>query len=167
MPLAEQDRARWNAEEIAEGLALVGDALSRAPLGPYQLQAAIAAVHAEARDATQTDWRQIVALYRLLERMAGCNPMVKLNEAVAVAMVDGPKAGLARLDGLDDALAQSHRLEAVRAHLLELDGDAAAARDAYRAAARRTTSLPEQQYLERRAAELSCREPVPGSDLVP
>jgi RNA polymerase sigma factor (sigma-70 family) len=157
VPLAEQDRALWNAEEIAEGLALVGDALSRAPLGPYQLQAAIAAVHAEARDATQTDWRQIVALYRLLERVAGSNPMVKLNEAVAVAMVDGPKAGLALLDGLDDALAQSHRLEAVRAHLLELDGDAAAARDAYRAAARRTTSLPEQQYLERRAAELSWR----------
>jgi RNA polymerase sigma factor (sigma-70 family) len=167
VPLAEQDRARWNAEEIAEGLALVGDALSRAPLGPYQLQAAIAAIHAEARDATQTDWRQIAALYRLLERVAGSNPMVKLNEAVAVAMVDGPKAGLALLDGLDDALAQSHRLEAVRAHLLELDGDAAAARDAYRAAARRTTSLPEQQYLERRAAELSRREPVQGSDPVP
>jgi predicted RNA polymerase sigma factor len=167
VPLAEQDRARWNADEIGEGLALVGDALSRAPLGPYQLQAAIAAVHADARDATETDWRQIVALYRLLERVAGSNPMVKLNEAVAVAMVDGPKAGLALLDGLDDALAQSHRLEAVRAHLLELDGDATAARDAYRAAARRTTSLPEQQYLERRAAELSCREPVPGSDLLP
>jgi RNA polymerase sigma factor (sigma-70 family) len=163
VPLAEQDRARWDAKEIAEGVALVGDALSRAPLGPYQLQAAIAAVHAEARDPAQTDWRQIVALYRLLERVAGSNPMVKLNEAVAVAMVDGPRAGLALLEGLDDALAQSHRLDAVRAHLLELDGDVAGARDAYRSAARRTTSLPEQRYLEQRA--LACRERVRGSDL--
>jgi RNA polymerase sigma factor (sigma-70 family) len=162
VPLAEQDRARWNAQEIAEGVALVGDALSRTSLGPYQLQAAIAAVHAEARDAAQTDWRQIVALYRLLERVSGSNPMVKLNEAVAVAMVDGPRAGLELLEGLDDALAQSHRLVAVRAHLLELDGDLAGARDAYRAAARRTTSLPEQQHLERRAAALACREGVDG-----
>jgi RNA polymerase sigma factor (sigma-70 family) len=154
IPLAEQDRGRWNADEIAEGVALVGDALSRAPLGPYQLQAAIAAVHAEAPDAAQTDWRQIVALYRLLERVAGTNPMVKLNEAVAVAMVDGPRAGLASLEGLDDALAQSHRLDAVRAHLLEIDGDVEGARAAYRSAARRTTSLPEQRYLERRAAAL-------------
>jgi RNA polymerase sigma factor (sigma-70 family) len=167
VPLAEQDRARWNAQEIAEGLTLVGDALSRTPLGPYQLQAAIAAVHAEAHDAAQTDWRQIVALYRLLERVSGSNPMVKLNEAVAVAMVDGPRAGLELLEGLDDALAESHRLDAVRAHLLELDGDVAGARDAYRAAARRTTSLPEQQHLERRAAALACREPTDGSDLLP
>jgi RNA polymerase sigma factor (sigma-70 family) len=157
VPLAEQDRARWDAGEIAEGAALVADALARAPLGPYQLQAAIAAVHAEAPSAAETDWRQIVALYRLLERVAGTNPMVKLNEAVAVAMVDGPRAGLALLDGLREALAESHRLEAVRAHLLELDGDAAGAREAYRAAARQTTSLPEQRYLERRAAALAER----------
>jgi RNA polymerase sigma factor (sigma-70 family) len=167
VPLAEQDRAHWDRRKIAEGVALVDDALSRAPLGPYQLQAAIAAIHAQARDAAQTDWRQIVALYRLLERVAGRNPMVKLNEAVAVAMADGPKAGLALLEELGDALAQSHRLDAVRAHLLELDGDVAGARDAYRSAARRTTSLPEQQYLERRAAALACRERAPRSDLRP
>ena len=166
VPLADQDRARWDTQKIAEGVALVDNALSHAALGPYQLQAAIAAIHAEARDAAQTDWRQIVALYRLLERVAGRNPMVKLNAAVAVAMVDGPKAGLALLEELGDALAQSHRLDAVRAHLLELDGDVAGARDAYRSAARRTTSLPEQQYLERRAAALKCRERVPGSDLL-
>jgi predicted RNA polymerase sigma factor len=167
VPLADQDRAHWDTQKIAEGVALVDNALSHAPLGRYQLQAAIAAIHAEARDAAQTDWRQIVALYRLLERVAGHNPMVKLNAAVAVAMVDGPKAGLALLEQLGDALAQSHRLDAVRAHLLELDGDVAGARDAYRSAARRTTSLPEQQYLERRAAALACRERVPGSDLLP
>jgi len=158
VPLAEQDRGRWDAGEIAEGVALVGDALARAPLGPYQLQAAIAALHAEAPSADATDWRQIVALYRLLERVAGTNPMVKLNEAVAVAMVDGPRAGLVLLDGLAGGLAESHRLDAVRAHLLERDGDLAGARDAYRAAARRTTSLPERRYLERRAAAL------PGGD---
>jgi RNA polymerase sigma factor (sigma-70 family) len=167
VPLADQDRGHWDTQKIAEGVALVDNALSHAPLGPYQLQAAIAAIHAEARDAAQTDWRQIVALYRLLERVAGRNPMVKLNAAVAVAMVDGPKAGLALLEELGDALAQSHRLDAVRAHLLELDGDVAGARDAYRSAARRTTSLPEQQYLERRAAALACRERVLGSDLLP
>jgi RNA polymerase sigma factor (sigma-70 family) len=167
VPLADQDRGHWDTQKIAEGVALVDNALSHAPLGPYQLQAAIAAIHAEARDAAQTDWRQIVALYRLLERVAGRNPMVKLNAAVAVAMVDGPKVGLALLEELGDALAQSHRLDAVRAHLLELDGDVAGARDAYRSAARRTTSLPEQQYLERRAAALACRERVLGSDLLP
>jgi RNA polymerase sigma factor (sigma-70 family) len=153
VPLAEQDRRRWNAEEIAEGIALVTDALGRAPLGPYQVQAAIAAVHAEAVDADETDWPQIVALYRVLERVAP-NPMVTLNHAVAVAMVDGPQAGLALLSTLDGALAESHRLVAVRAHLLELAGDVGAARDAYREAARRTTSLPEQRYLEGRAGKV-------------
>jgi predicted RNA polymerase sigma factor len=154
IPLAEQDRSAWSAEELTEGIGLVEDALVRAPLGPYQLQAAIAAVHAEAPSAEATDWRQIVALYRLLERLAGFNPMWKLNEAVAVGMAEGPAAGLALLEGLEEALAESHRLEAVRAHLLELDGDVAGARAAYHAAARRTTSLPEQRYLERRAAAL-------------
>jgi RNA polymerase sigma factor (sigma-70 family) len=153
VPLAEQDRGRWNAGEIAEGVALVTDALGRAPLGPYQVQAAIAAVHAEAGDAAATDWPQIVALYRVMERVAP-NPMVTLNHAVAVAMVDGPQAGLALLATLDGALDESHRLVAVRAHLLELAGDEDAARDAYREAARRTTSLPEQRYLEGRAIRL-------------
>jgi RNA polymerase sigma factor (sigma-70 family) len=153
VPLAEQDRGRWNAGEIAEGIALVTDALARAPLGPYQLQAAIGAVHAEAVEAGATDWPQIVALYRVLERIAP-NPMVTLNHAVAVAMVDGPQAGLALLATLDGALAESHRLVAVRAHLLELAGDTSAARDAYHEAARQTTSLPEQRHLEGRAAKL-------------
>ncbi len=153
VPLAEQDRGRWNAQEIAEGVALVTDALAGAPLGPYQVQAAIAAVHAEAAEADATDWPQIVALYRVLERIAP-NPMVTLNHAVAVAMVDGPQAGLALLATLDGVLAESHRLVAVRAHLLELAGDEHAARAAYLEAARRTTSLPEQRHLERRAAKL-------------
>jgi RNA polymerase sigma factor (sigma-70 family) len=153
VPLAEQDRRRWNAGEITEGVALVTHALARAPLGPYQLQAAIAAVHAEAADAEATDWPQIVALYRVLERVAP-TPMVTLNHAVAIAMVDGPQAGLALLATLDGALAGSHRLVAVRAHLLELAGDGGAAREAYREAARRTTSLPERRYLEGRASKL-------------
>jgi RNA polymerase sigma factor (sigma-70 family) len=153
IPLAEQDRTRWNRAAIDEGIALVTDALTWSPPGPYQLQAAIAAVHAEAERAEDTDWRQIVALYRLLARIAP-NPMITLNEAAAVAMVDGPRAGLdllATLDG-DERMAGHHRLAAVRAHLLELAGDPDAARAAYREAARRTTSLPEQRYLESRAA---------------
>jgi RNA polymerase sigma factor (sigma-70 family) len=155
VPLMEQDRTRWNRELIAEGVALVTYALSRTPLGPYQLQAAIAAIHAEAPRAEDTDWPQILALYELLERSAP-NPMVTLNRAVAVAMVDGPEAGLDVLQTLDDDnhIAEHHRLHAVRAHLLELAGDRAAARQSYEAAARRTTSLPEQRYLETRAARL-------------
>ncbi|WCB91605.1 hypothetical protein DSM104299_00278 [Baekduia alba] len=155
VPLAEQDRSAWRAEEIAEGLGLIAGALAGAPLGPYQLQAAIAAVHAEAATADQTDWRQIVALYRLLARVTPGNPMVSLNHAVAVAELDGPRAGLALLADLDERLAESHRLGAVRAHLLERAGDVAEARAAYLAAARRTTSLPEQRYLEGRAAALT------------
>jgi RNA polymerase sigma factor (sigma-70 family) len=156
IPLAEQDRSRWNAEQIAEGVALLEHTLPRAPLGPYQLQAAIAAVHDEAADAEQTDWRQILALYRLLERVAP-GPMVTLNHAVALAMVDGPRAGLELLATLehDDRTAHHHRLEAVRAHLLEMAGDDEAARDAYESAARRTTSLPERRYLTARAARLA------------
>ncbi len=154
VPLAEQDRGRWNQALIQEGLALVGDALSRTALGPYQLQAAIAAVHAEAARAEDTDWPQILALYELLERMSP-NPMVTLNRAVAVAMVQGPQAGLDLLRTLDDdSIAEHHRLHAVRAHLLEMAGDRAAARSSYQAAARRTTSLPEQRYLQARAARL-------------
>jgi RNA polymerase sigma factor (sigma-70 family) len=156
VPLAEQDRALWNRGYISEGVSLVTDALARSAPGPYQLQAAIAAVHAEATRAEDTDWRQILALYAVLERIAP-NPMITLNHAVAVAMVHGPQAGLellATLDG-DDRIATSHRLDAVRAHLHELAGDHAAAHAGYRAAARRTTSLPEQRYLEGRAARLA------------
>jgi predicted RNA polymerase sigma factor len=156
VPLAEQDRDRWNRESIAEGIALVTDALSRAPIGPYQLQAAIAAVHAEAARAEETDWPQIVSLYELLERLTP-NPMVTLNHAVAVAMVQGPQSGLDLLGVLDgdERMAGHHRLEAVRAHLLEMVGDVDAARSSYRTAARRTTSLPERRYLEARAAQLA------------
>jgi RNA polymerase sigma factor (sigma-70 family) len=155
VPLAEQDRRRWDAAAIAEGVALITDTLPRGPVGPYQLQAAIAAVHDEAARAEETDWPQILVLYELLERV-GPNPVVTLNHAVAVAMVRGPQAGLdllATLDG-DDRLAGHHRLEAVRAHLLEMAGDSVAAAERYRTAARRTTSLPEQRYLEARAARL-------------
>jgi predicted RNA polymerase sigma factor len=156
VPLAEQDRSRWDAGAIREGVALVEQTLASARLGPYQLQAAIAAVHAEAPRAEDTDWPQIVALYDLLERL-GPNPMVTLNHAVALAMVRGPQAGLdllATLDG-DERMARHHRLPAVRAHLLEMAGELDPAREAYREAARRTTSLPEQRYLEARAARLA------------
>jgi RNA polymerase sigma factor (sigma-70 family) len=155
VPLAEQDRSRWNRADIDEGTALITAALAHAALGPYQLQAAIAAVHDEAARADDTDWPQILALYELLERIAP-NPMVTLNHAVALAMVRGPRAGLELLATLDadERLAAHHRLDAVRAHLLEMDGDHAAAREGYRAAARATTSLPEQRFLEARAARL-------------
>jgi predicted RNA polymerase sigma factor len=155
VPLAEQDRGRWDRAAIAEGIALVEQTLPRGQIGSYQLQAAIAAVHAEAPRAEETDWPQIVALYTLLEGVDP-NPMVTLNRAVAVAMVDGPRAGLELLATLDadERLVDHHRLVAVRAHLLELAGERDAARTAYREAARRTTSLPEQRYLERRAAAL-------------
>jgi RNA polymerase sigma factor (sigma-70 family) len=155
VPLEEQDRARWDREAIAEGVTVVTDALARTPIGPYQVQAAIAAVHAEAPSTEDTDWRQILALYRLLAHLAP-NPMVTLNEAVALAMVDGPRAGLDLLATLeaDGRVAGHHRLDAVRAHLLERLGDRDGARAAYQRAARRTTSLPERRYLESRAARL-------------
>jgi RNA polymerase sigma factor (sigma-70 family) len=155
VPLADQDRTLWNAEAITEGVALISATLKYALLGPYQVQAAIAAVHDEATRAEETDWPQILALYQLLERLSP-SPIVTLNRAVAVAMVRGPNAGLELLAALDSEgqLAGNHRLDAVRAHLLELAGDHAAACDSYRAAARRTTSLPEQRYLETRAARL-------------
>ena len=155
VPMAEQDRSRWNADDIAEGVALVTGALPRGPTGPYQLQAAIAAVHDEAPSAEATDWPQIVALYELLRRVLD-TPVVALNQAVAVAMASGPQAGLDLLGVLqaDDRIAGDHRLHAVRAHLLELAGDRPGARDAYQAAARRTTNLPQQRYLHARAARL-------------
>jgi RNA polymerase sigma factor (sigma-70 family) len=151
VPLAEQDRSRWNRHAIAEGVALVTDALATKPVGPYQVQAAIAAVHAEAPSAGETDWPQILVLYEVLERLSP-GPMVTLNRAVALAMVRGPRAGLELLDSLD-ALAGHYRLDAVRGHLLEMAGDTAGARDAYARAARGTTSLPERRYLEERLAQ--------------
>ncbi len=157
VPLADQDRGRWDREAVGEGVALITHTLATtAQLGPYQLQAAIAAVHDEAAQADDTDWAQIVALYELLERVSP-NPMVTLNHAVAVAMVDGPQAGLDLLAALeaDSRMAGHHRLAAVRAHLHEMAGDHAAARAGYRAAARGTTSLPEQRYLAARAARLA------------
>jgi predicted RNA polymerase sigma factor len=156
VPLDQQDRSLWDADAIGEGVALVSGALAGAPLGPYQIQAAIAAVHDEAQHAADTDWPQILALYGLLERVAP-GPMVTLNRAVAVAMVDGPHAGLAVLAALDSEprVAGHHRLDAVRGHLLEMAGDAVAARAAYLRAARRTTSLPEQRYLQSKAAGLT------------
>ncbi|RBQ13184.1 RNA polymerase sigma factor [Micromonospora sp. LHW51205] len=152
VPLAEQDRGRWDRAAIEEGVALVTEALTWSSPGPYQVQAAIAAVHAEAPTAGTTDWPQIVSLYRVLAHLAP-NPMVTLNQAVAVAMVDGPRAGLALLEPLDadGRTAGHHRLTAVRAHLLDLAGDRADARAAYLAAARATTSLPERRYLQARA----------------
>ncbi|WP_405440295.1 RNA polymerase sigma factor [Streptomyces niveus] len=155
VPLAEQDRALWDRTAIDEGIALISDTLTHAELGPYQVQAAIAAVHAEAVRAEDTDWQQIVALYQLLEELAP-NPVVTLNHAVAVSMVSGPRAGLALLEPLDaeGRLTGHHRLHAVRAHLLERAGDHEAALADYRTAARLTTSLPEQHYLQDRAARL-------------
>jgi len=153
IPLAEQDRDRWDAAAIREGTELITRALVTAPLGPYQLQAAIAAVHDEAARAADTDWPQILALYRLLERVKP-SPVVRLNLAVAAAMVHGPEAGLDLLSGLDadERMTGFHRVAAVRGHLLEMAGEHAAARASYLLAARRTTSLPEQRYLENRAA---------------
>ena len=156
VPLAEQDRSRWDVAAIAEGVALITRTLASAPIGPYQLQAAIAAVHAEATRFEDTDWRQILGLYGLLQAVAP-GPMVTLNRIVAGAMVHGPEAGLKELAAAqaDPALAGHHRVEAVRAHLLEMAGDRAAARAHYRLAARRTLSVPEQRYLESRAAALA------------
>jgi len=156
VPLAEQDRGLWDQAAIAEGVALVEAGLSRGAIGPYQLQAAIAAVHDEAPRAEDTDWPQILALYGLLERMAD-NPMVRLNHAVALAMTRGPRVGLRQLVELetDKRLAGHHRLAAVRAHLLEMAGDRAEAVEAYRTAAALTASEPEQRYLSGRAARLA------------
>jgi RNA polymerase sigma factor (sigma-70 family) len=158
IPLAEQDRSRWDAAKIAEGVDLITRTLAGARLGPYQVQAAIAAVHAEAPRADDTDWPQILSLYQLLQRLAP-NPMVTLNQAVALAMVHGPEAGLSLLDSLaeDDRIAYHHRLGAVRAHLLEMAGDDDGALSAYTMAAKRATSLPERRYLETRISRLTAR----------
>jgi len=155
VPLAEQRRELWDAAEIAEGLTLITRTLGTVPPGPYQLQAAIAAVHDEAPTAEETDWPQILALYDVLTQVAP-GPVVTLSRAVALAMVHGPKAGLALLGTLDsdDRMAHHHRLEAVRAHLLERAGELAAARESYLRAAKLTASVPEQRYLALRAAQL-------------
>ena len=152
IPLADQDRGLWNKEFITEGVALAVDAFGRPPLGEYQLQAAIAALHDEVDRPQDTDWPQILALYGVLEELSG-NPMVTLNRAIAAAMVKGPQAGLDLLRPLDAKLAGHYRLDAVRGHLCEMLGDAAAAADHFSAAARRTTSLPERDYLTTKAAE--------------
>ncbi|GGJ35216.1 UNVERIFIED_ORG: RNA polymerase sigma factor (sigma-70 family) [Paenarthrobacter nicotinovorans] len=146
VPLAEQDRSLWNRGQIQEGIALLSSVLGRGAAGPYQLQAAIAAVHAEAATHEQTDWPQILALYTVLDAVAP-SPVVALNRAVAVAMVKGPDAGLKLLAGLDDALGRSHRLDAVRGHLHEMAGAFPEARAAFLAAARKTRSLQERRYL--------------------
>jgi RNA polymerase sigma factor (sigma-70 family) len=155
VPLADQDRTLWDADTIAEGVALITEALPGGTAGPYQLQAAIAAIHDEAPSAEETDWPQIKALYELLLQISD-NPVIALNYAVAVAMADGPTSGLQRLETLatDKQLAEDHRLYAVRAHLLELSGETAAACEAYRAAARRARNLPQQRYLIGRATRL-------------
>jgi predicted RNA polymerase sigma factor len=155
VPLADQDRSRWDAGAIAEGVALIEDALARHPLGPYQLQAAIAAVHAEAPGAAATDWSQILGLYDLLECF-GRNPVVTLNRAVAIGEVHGPQAGLATLDGLDGQLrhGDSHRLHAVRGHLLVMAGDEQAGARAFARAAREATTPAERRHLAERAAQL-------------
>ncbi|GIF62943.1 RNA polymerase sigma24 factor [Asanoa ishikariensis] len=154
VPLAEQDRARWDRSAIVEGVDLVSAALTQTAVGPYQLQAAIAAVHDEAPSAADTDWPQILGLYDALDRIAP-GPMVTLNRVVAVAMVHGPDAGLAALSAAEPALGAHHRVAAVRAHLLETAGDRAGAKAAYEQAARQTLSEPERAYLAGRAAQIS------------
>jgi predicted RNA polymerase sigma factor len=155
IPLAEQDRSQWDRALIADGVALITGALAQGAPGPYQLQAAIAAVHGEAATAAATDWPQILALYELL-RQLDPGPVVALNHAVAVAMVRGPQAGLDLLADLenDHRIAAGHRFHAVRAHLLELAGDHRGARESYLAAAHRAASLPHQRYLNAQAARL-------------
>ena len=156
IPLDEQDRTLWDQGLIAEGIALISDTLSRGSIGSYQLQAAIAAVHDEAQRAGDTDWPQILALYGLLNRMSD-NPMVTLNHAIAAAMVHGPAVGLDLLKELDTdpRIGGHYRLDAVRGHLLEMAGEYTRAIGHYRAAAERTASIPERNYLTAKAARLS------------
>jgi RNA polymerase sigma factor (sigma-70 family) len=154
VPLAAQDRTLWDQALIAEGLAVLDDAMGKEPVGEYRLQAAIAALHDQARTADETDWPQILALYGLLERITG-SPVVTLNRAVAAAMADGPSAGLALLDEVDERLAGHYRLDAVRAHLLEMAGDTKGALAHFRTAAGRATNLTERRYLTTQAARLT------------
>ena len=158
VPLGEQDRTKWDRTMIDEGMELTRTSLAAPALGPYQLQAAIAATHADAARAEETNWPQVHALYLILERIAP-NPMVSLNRAIALAETEGPQAGLALLSALDDdeRMAGHHRLLSVRAHLLEKTGDTAGAYDHYRRAAKATASLAEQRYLESRASRVRPR----------
>ncbi|MGY0500456.1 RNA polymerase sigma factor [Nocardia sp. FBN12] len=156
VPLSEQDRTQWDPSMIAEGVALLERILPRGHVGRFQLQAAIAAVHAEAPTWASTDWRQITVLYAMLDRVAP-SPIVTLNRAVAVGTAFGPKEGLALVDSLldDPVMARHHRTHAVRAHLLELIGDHPAALDSYRRAAQLTAGIPEQRYLNTRIIRLT------------
>jgi predicted RNA polymerase sigma factor len=165
IPLAEQDRSLWDRDAIDEGVAIISETLSRGSVGAYQLQAAIAAVHDEAVRAEETDWPQIMALYGLLKRMSD-NPMVTLNHAIAAAMVNGPQSGLELLKPLDadDRIAGHYRLDAVRGHLFEMTGDQQAAIRHYRAAAERTTSTPERNYLLTKAARLATGDGRTGEE---
>jgi len=153
VPLPEQDRTRWDRALVAEGAAMLAAAIGRGAVGEYQLQASIAAVHDRAARAEDTDWPQILALYELLDRMTG-NPVVTLNRAVAAAMVHGPEAGLTLLAHVEERLSGQHRLDAVRAHLLEMAGDTTAAAEHYAAAAALATNLPERHHLSRQVARL-------------
>jgi RNA polymerase sigma factor (sigma-70 family) len=156
IPLTEQDRSLWHRDLIEEGVALLGTALAQGAVGPYQIQAAVAAVHDEAATHEDTDWPQILALYGLLEQMSGDNPMVSLNRAIAVAMVEGPQAGLDLVDALDapGKLASHYRLDAIRGHLFELSNDRTRAIEQYVAAASKTNNKAERDYLTMRAAKL-------------
>jgi len=160
VPLAEQDRTLWDRAQIDEGTAILDAAMGRPPVGEYRIQAAIAAVHDRSTRAEDTDWTQILALYGLLEQLTD-NPVVTLNRAVAVAMAEGPSAGLVVLDSVNERLAGHYRVDAVRAHLLEMTGDTEGAVEHYRAAAGRTTSLPEQHYLSMKASRLKQGETEP------
>ncbi|MEU3764729.1 sigma-70 family RNA polymerase sigma factor [Amycolatopsis keratiniphila] len=153
IPMSEQDRGRWNAGYVAEGIALLSEALPKGPTGQFQIQAAIAALHDEAPSAAETDWPQIVALYELLLRLSG-NPVVALNHAVAVGMAEGPREGLTALEKLGDRISGDHRFHAARAHLLEMAGDTTEAIESYVDAARLATGLPHQRYLHARAERL-------------
>jgi predicted RNA polymerase sigma factor len=165
VPLAEQRRNLWDAAAIDEGQAILTRTLGTGLVGQYQIQAAIAALHDEAPTAESTDWPQILALYDVLTTVAP-GPVVTLSRAVALANVHGARAGLALLGTLDtdERMAHTHRLEAVRAHLLEQIGDITAARDSYVRAAKMTASLPEQRYLELRAARLTPAPPANPAD---
>jgi predicted RNA polymerase sigma factor len=154
IPLAHQDRTLWDRHLVSEGLALITDAFEQRRIGEYQLQAAIAGVHSQARHPEDTDWPQIQSLYGRLELMTS-NPMVTLNRAVAVSMIDGPRTGLEILDKLAGQLGEHHRFLAVRAHLLERAGDTADAIAEFQLASQRTANLRERHYLMTQAAHLS------------
>jgi predicted RNA polymerase sigma factor len=153
IPLDEQDRTLWQRDEIAEGVGILSAALDQGRRGEYQVQAAIAALHDDAQTSAETDWPQILAWYDDLVALTR-NPLAALNRAVAVGEVDGPLAGLRALDGLDAALGDHYRLDAVRGHLHERAGDLSEAGEYYLRAARRTTSTAERDHLTKKAARL-------------